>query len=59
MGGAYYLFIRGMLPGDKHKTSKSRGGGIYFNKPSSDFIEALDGLFVESFLEQSAMSNAL
>jgi len=39
VGGAYYLFVRGM--------SKNTGQqGIYFDKPSLELIEALDGLFV-------------
>jgi len=49
-GGAYYLFIRGMLPDDKYKTSKKGGGGIYYNKPSLELITALDNLFMESLL---------
>ncbi len=49
-GGAYYLFIRGMLPAEKYKTTKKGGGGIYYNKPSLALITALDGLFMAPLL---------
>ena len=45
IGGAYYLFIRGMMP----KNVENRGG-VFENKPNLALIEALDGLFMESFL---------
>ncbi len=47
IGGAYYLFIRGMSAAVK---TSSKSGGVYFNKPSIELITALDGLFVESLL---------
>ncbi len=43
MGGAYYLFIRGMAKDNKN-------GGVYFDKPNLALIEALDTLFMESLL---------
>ncbi len=45
IGGAYYLFIRGMSASSK---TSSISGGVYFNKPSNELITALDDLFVES-----------
>lgn len=46
-GGVYYLFIRGMKNGIEEQQFRS---GIFFDKPSSDLIEALDSLFLESKL---------
>jgi len=37
-GGVYYLFIRGMVPGDAQH-------GIFYTKPDLAFIDALDKLF--------------
>jgi exodeoxyribonuclease V beta subunit len=39
MGGAYYLFLRGMRPGQGDTS------GVFFDKPSLALIEALDQLF--------------
>lgn len=40
MGGAYYLFLRGMRP------EHGRRYGVYFERPEEDFIQALDeGIF--------------
>ncbi len=52
IGGAYYLFIRGMLPDEKGKTGSA---GLYFNKPNIELITALDGLFMESLLGSKAL----
>ena len=52
IGGAYYLFIRGMEDSaeslDSQEISKPSisGGGVFFHKPSLELIEALDGLFM-------------
>lgn len=69
IGGAYYLFIRGMIsngqnvesaePSDSETTlersdddpkgemqSSHKSGGVFFDKPSIQLIEALDNLFV-------------
>lgn len=37
MGGVCYLFLRGMQAG--------QGSGVYFTRPSLEFIQALDRLF--------------
>ena len=51
IGGAYYLFIRGMSASSK---TSCKSGGVYFNKPTVELITALDGLFVESlFLSET------
>ncbi|MCH8557555.1 MAG: exodeoxyribonuclease V subunit beta [Balneolia bacterium] len=39
IGGAYYLFLRGIQPGDDN------AGGIYFDNPSKEIIEELDSYF--------------
>lgn len=39
IGGAYYLFLRGIQPGDDND------GGIYFDNPSKEIIETLDTYF--------------
>lgn len=58
IGGAYYLFIRGMIEGkssdngldsgsEKAKVLPEKwGGGVFYDKPSLELIEALDGLFL-------------
>ena len=48
IGGAYYLFIRGM-------SASSKSGGVYFNKPTVELINALDSLFVESLFKVEAL----
>ena len=48
IGGAYYLFIRGMSKDDK-------GDGVFFNKPSLELITALDGLFMEPLFGESSL----
>jgi exodeoxyribonuclease V beta subunit len=42
MGGAYYLFLRGMAP------NNALGCGIYRDRPTRDLIEALSELLSES-----------
>jgi exodeoxyribonuclease V beta subunit len=49
IGGAYYLFIRGMVGSKSYKSGINRGG-VHFNKPSIELITALDDLFMESLL---------
>ena len=62
IGGVYYLFIRGMRKSQKSLMQKTqirdriiqktdekslnKGGGVFFNKPSLELIEALDTLFM-------------
>lgn len=58
-GGAYYLFIRGMVgPGTPGASSAQDGGrvnGVFFDKPCSETIEKLDELFnPESQIEKAA-----
>lgn len=48
IGGAYYLFIRGMSPFDS--TQGKSLSGIFYHKPNHELIDALNGLFMESFL---------
>jgi exodeoxyribonuclease V beta subunit len=57
MGGAYYLFIRGMSESETASLQKNREkwgrvlfNGVFNNKPSLELISALDGLFMESFI---------
>ncbi len=51
LGGAYYLFIRGMaLAGH---TSAAAGAGVFFHRPKFETIHALDLLF-EGHLDQEA-----
>lgn len=51
LGGAYYLFVRGMaLAGH---TSAPPGAGVFFHRPKFETIHALDLLF-EGQLEQEA-----
>ncbi len=38
LGGAFYLFLRGMSPG-------AGGRGVYFDRPDPELIKALDQLF--------------
>ena len=54
IGGVYYLFIRGMVSNTTSdtspditfdKTQNSLAMGVFFDKPSLELIEALDGLF--------------
>ena len=50
IGGAYYLFIRGMIDeaGDINDSDMQKNrGGVFFDKPNPTLIEALDGLFVK------------
>lgn len=47
VGGAYYLFIRGM---SLQNEAGSLNSGVFFDKPSLELIEALDGLFMESLI---------
>jgi len=55
IGGAYYLFIRGMFPtAEPCRSGGVSSTGIYFNKPSNELITALDGLFVESLFVSKA-----
>jgi exodeoxyribonuclease V beta subunit len=51
LGGAFYLFLRGM---DKNST---QGNGIFYNRPSNAFIEELDELFsAKSHVTQGVQS---
>jgi len=47
IGGAYYLFIRGMDSDSNIGKSVKKWGGVFFDKPSLALIEALDGLFLD------------
>ena len=47
IGGAYYLFIRGMVSSSETEANEN---GVFFDKPSLELIEALDDLFAESLL---------
>ena len=46
IGGAYYLFIRGMDAGLESQKSVQKVGGVFFDKPNIELIEALDHLFL-------------
>lgn len=39
-GGAYYLFLRGI-----DRESRAQDSGVFYNRPSQEFIEQLDQLF--------------
>ena len=47
IGGAYYLFIRGMVSDSDEQKSAIKVGGVFYDKPSIKLIEALDNLFLK------------
>ena len=45
IGGAYYLFLRGMLGPDAEGWEADRARGVYFDRPPRGVIEGLDAAF--------------
>ncbi|VVE19494.1 exodeoxyribonuclease V subunit beta [Pandoraea anhela] len=58
MGGSLYLFVRGVRPdwASAHLAG-DEVPGVFFDKPSRDMVDALDGLFAAG--ENSALAQAL